>query len=255
MRVRELSGESMWRFLETHWPMLYHQDKRATPYQSPGWLTGWAQQLPPTAVPVLLVVESLLGVPTAAIAMVRGACADGRATLRPLSAPYAEYVRPVGPDSEKPAAVAALVRLLTELARQGDCVLPDIPADTCLGRHLASHGFWQHTSVRCASIPLPVDYASMSGATRKDHRRRARRWDELWAEGRAIYHRTATTAELVDAYPLLDQLYQRRWNGADATTGGTAEEKQWLSVLAHCGGDVAFIATLTLDDVLVAAQL
>ncbi|MFF3402995.1 GNAT family N-acetyltransferase [Streptomyces sp. NPDC002659] len=246
--VRVMDGEAARAFLDTGWPLLFELDQRATPYQSPRWLAAHADCLPPTAELLLLVAEDATA-PRAALAVVRDHTAGGWMQVTPLSAPTAEYVRIVGPDAEQPTVTAALAEALTRM--DADVMLPDVPATSALGRHVSQ---WQHAVTRCARIELPVPYAAMSRSTRRDHRRRQRDWDALATGGQTVtYHRTRTAAELLDAYAMLAHLHQRRWRDRPEPALTSAGERL-RAVLERCA-DIAFIATLALDDDMVAAQL
>ncbi|MGP3951155.1 GNAT family N-acetyltransferase [Streptomyces sp. 7N604] len=255
--VRVLRDRSALSFLEDRWPMLYRQDAMATPYQSPEWLAGWTEQMSPTATPLVMVADDSDG-PVAALALVRDQ-SEGREQVRPLSSPHAEYIRAVGPGSEEHSVGAALAQCLRVLAREGDCVvMPDVPTDSCLGRHVAAQSGYDHTTARCAVIGLPVDFSAMSRATRKEHKRRERTWVGLAAGGhRVVYRRTRSTAELIGTYPVLSELYHRRWAGHVplSEVGAAGADKQWQAVLERCGSGTAFIATLAVDEAVVAAQL
>jgi CelD/BcsL family acetyltransferase involved in cellulose biosynthesis len=257
--VQVLEGQPALNFLSAHWSTLYHEQAAATPYQAPAWLAAHAEQLPSTASPLILVVESSAGI-AAALSLVRDDQDGGRPQVRPLSAPMAEYVRAVGANAEAPAVAAALAQGLTDLSRDADVVMPDIPTLSSLGTQLAADPNWRHSTTRCATLPLPVDYTTMSRATRRDHARRQRTWDELAASQSVVYRRTISTPELLEAHRVLSQLHARRWADhaprpeADAS-GDEDTERLWGAVLERCGPASAFIATLAVDERVVAAQL
>ncbi|MET7621302.1 GNAT family N-acetyltransferase [Streptomyces sp. NPDC005408] len=237
-------------FLTSQWPGLYEQDRLATPYQSPAWLTVHADQLPATAVLLVLVAAAPSG-PRAALAVVRDRSIGGRTEVQPLSAPTAEYIRLVGPDAEEPHVAAAIAHTLATLG--ADVMMPDVPSNSALGRHVAAQ--WQHTITRCARIDLPVPYAAMSRATRREHKRRKRAWDQLTTSSRTVaYHRTSSAAELLAAYPALCHLHRLRWSSPRPDHRLTPADEQFRAVLQHCSS-MAFIATLAVDESVVAAQL
>jgi CelD/BcsL family acetyltransferase involved in cellulose biosynthesis len=183
----------------------------------------------------------------------------GGGRIRPLSAPHAEYVRVVGPGAEQPAVTAALAGALDDLAEGGDrVVVSDLPVTSALGRHFAATPPWKHTEARCAVVPLPVDWAAMSRSTRKTHNRRQRAVDELIADGRRlVFRRSRSAEELRDGYRVLVDLHRRQWSPdlvlPDADLRHTADT--WEQVVGRCGPGLAFVATMELDGVAVAAQL
>ncbi|MFF3313159.1 GNAT family N-acetyltransferase [Streptomyces sp. NPDC002952] len=258
--MRELNGPAALHFLTTHWRELYTQDPAATPYQSPQWLTGWARRLPRKATLTILVATAATGRPLAALALVRE---DGRngTRIRPLSAPTAEYVRPVGPQAELPAIASSFAFFLIMLAEQGAHIeMTDVPADSALGHYLTQtcqDPSWDNATSAYATISLPIPYAAMSPSTKKSHRRRQRRWGHLADQGRVAYTRTRHTRELLHAYDVLAGMHQDRWKGQDLLPGTTigADTTRWRDVLNSCGAGLAFIATLTVDNTPVAAQL
>ncbi|AVZ70960.1 hypothetical protein SLUN_00445 [Streptomyces lunaelactis] len=247
--VDVLEGPGAKDFLISQWAALYDQTPMATPYQSPVWLAAHADLLPPTAVLQILVASSGAG-PRAALALVQDRGLVGRMEVQPLSAPDAEYIRLVGPDAEQPAVAAVIAESLTGL--NADVMLPDVPADSALGRYIAQ---WQHTLTRCARIQLPVDYTAMSRSTRREHKRRTRDWNDLAADGHTVtYRRTSCATELLDAYADLAQLHQLRWRGTGPGDRLTSADERFRSVLERCAA-MAFIATLAIGEDVVAAQL
>ncbi|WP_433855225.1 GNAT family N-acetyltransferase [Streptomyces kronopolitis] len=253
MSVRVLEGAPALRFLNGEWAALYVQDTAATGYQAPGWLRGWAVMLPPTATPLVLVAEDPTVGPVAALALERDEREEGT-RIRPLGSPVAEYIRAVGPGSCRPAVAAAFARYLVDAAREAYVVMPDLPSDSHLGRILAAQTIWQHSTVPCATIPLPIDFAAMSRATRRDHARRERTWTLLTAQGRVEYARSTTSDDLACGFSEAQQLHRRRWAGhpvvhPDAGRAGL------LEVMQHCGPEESFVATLRLDGVVAAAMV
>ncbi|WP_329583410.1 GNAT family N-acetyltransferase [Streptomyces sp. NBC_01361] len=253
--VQQLSGPAARAFLAQWWPRLYENDPDATNYQAPRWLSAWASRLPSTSTPVVLAVPDRTGQPTAALALVR----DAVTGLRPLSAPVAEYIRPVGPGSETMAAAASLADALLRLAQVEPVEVCDVPLTSALGRALSEQPDWQYLTSPCAAIGLPLDLAAMSASTRREHRRRQRDFDR-WAatDGNTSCQRTQTTGELLAAYRVLAALHRRRWAGQPQLHSDVQHspgEDPWPTVLEQLGSDEAFIATLTVRTDVVAAQL
>jgi CelD/BcsL family acetyltransferase involved in cellulose biosynthesis len=262
LMVRVLEGTAAGAFMASSWADLYRRDSQATPYQSPSWLTGWAHQLPPSSSLVVALCEGPARQVLAAMPLI---C--DRASARPrtlaLSAPMGEYVRAVGPAAEDPQVAKALAGYLEGLASDGQHVdMAGLPVDSALAGHLTSTGpavagRW-HTSVTdCAEIPLPLAYEEMSRSTRRDHKRRQRAWDELAQRHKVTYQRTRDSDELLTAYAVLARLHARRWAGHAPPAGSphAPGALHWPAVLERCGANMAFIATLTVDDEIVAAQL
>jgi len=260
--VRALEGSAAGAFMASSWAELYRQDPEATPYQSPSWLTGWAQQLPPTARLVTALCEDPARQIVAALPLVHDHEGD-RVRTYALSVPMGEYARAVGPAAEDPRVSASLARFLEELTYDGHHVdIAGLPAAGTLARQLtltgpASAGLW-HTSVTdYAEIPLPLTYEEMSRSTRRDHKRRQRTWDELAKSHEVTYHRTRDSDELLSAYAVLTRLHARRWAARTPPPGSphTPDAPDWQAVLRRCGPNTAFVATLALDTEVVAAQL
>ncbi|MFF7415416.1 GNAT family N-acetyltransferase [Streptomyces lydicus] len=244
--ITALAGDTARDFLRGQWADLYHHDDDATGYQGPGWLSGWAALLPPTATPLVLVASTPVHGPVAALALERDRNQHGKERIRPLGAPHAEYIRPVGPGASRPAVVTGLMRYLLDAAHDGACVvMPDVPHHSTLGQFLAAQPHWQHSQGLCARIDLPVDYAAMSKASRREHTRRERAWTQLAQQGRVGFHLTRTARELTTAAAAAHRLHQRRWDGHPLQ--GEADQAQLLDVLPYCGPAEAFVATLTLD--------
>lgn len=253
LAVQTLEGADALGFLTVHWPVLYAQDPDATPYESSTWLRGWAAQRRDTT-PIVLVAAHAPDRPVAALALARASNAQGRARISPLGSPVAEYVRAVGPGSLRPHVVAALVQRLAQWADEGtSVVMPDVPSSSLLGRMLASEPGWRHSSVLCAQVPLPVPYEAMSRATRREHVRRERVWTALEREGRVEYTRSRTTDDLALGYADAQHLHRRRW--ASHPVRVDTELDGLLEVLRRCGPSHAFVATLHLDGVAVAAAV
>ncbi|MFI1400780.1 GNAT family N-acetyltransferase [Streptomyces sp. NPDC020681] len=248
--VRVLDGQAARDFLTSNWPALYEQTPWATPYQSPQWLRAHADHLPHTAKLQILVAHSHAA-SRAALAVVRDRSIAGRMETTPLSAPEAEYVRLVGPEAEQPAVAAAIARTLSTLGT--DVMLPDVPANSALGRYIAQ---WPHVVTPCARIQLPVDYTAMSRSTQRDHRRRRRTWQDLSANGHTVvYRRTSTVQELLDAYPVLAHLHRLRWSGPQTDQQRlNPADARFRTILERCAS-MAFIASLSVDEDVIAAQL
>ncbi|MFD7663565.1 GNAT family N-acetyltransferase [Streptomyces sp. NPDC059788] len=249
LHVRTLEGPRAHTALAVLWPGLYRHDPDATPYQSPAWLTSMAAHMPPTDQLLMLVVTDDWTRPVAGLALVRRTDDQGLSRIRPLGSPWSEYVQAVGPQSARPAAAAALRRRLEALAHDGaHVVIPDVPVDSALGQQLAAAQWQQHDRAlaRCARLTLPVDYEALPRSARKDHARRARTWVDLMAQDRVHFTRTRTREQLRSAYLDLARLHRRRW-ASDAPLD--------LDLVLRCGADAAFVASLSLDGQLVAAQL
>ncbi|WP_330343243.1 GNAT family N-acetyltransferase [Streptomyces sp. NBC_00557] len=258
--VRMYTGSQAMDFLGGPWRELYAQDAAATPFQSPIWLTAWAQHLAPAMTPVVLVSTSPTGRPLAALALARQD--DGADTrIVPLSAPYAECIRPVGPHADDPAVAASFVfhlMLLTEEGGEG-ISMSDVPATSGLGRSLTqisqSVG-WNRVNARSARVRLPFVYAALSRSTRREHQRRQRAWDRAAAHHRVTYARTHHPQTLLDAHAVIAALRPSRWYdplfSGPAPVGGL---EHWGSVLRRLDATKTFIATLAVDDTVVAARL
>ncbi len=260
--VRALERAAAGAFLASSWAELYRQDPEATPYQSPSWLTGWAQQLPFTARPVVVLCEDAAGQVLAALPLVHDHEGSEVRTYA-LSTPMGEYVRAVGPAAEDPRVSASFARYLHDLAYQGHRVeIAGLPAAGHLARHLASSGpaasgLWRTSVTDCAEIALPLAYEAMSRSTRRDHKRRQRTWDEVAISRKVTYQRSRDSGELLSAYAVLARLHAHRWAGHTPPAGArhTPGAAHWQAVLKRCGPSTAFIATLALDGEVVAAQL
>lgn len=245
-----IAGRAAVDFLRRRWPQLYTSTSDATPYQSPGWLLGWAEQSPATS--TTLVIASYRGGDlVAALALTRERIEGRRFQIRPLSSPHAEDVRVLGPGADDLEITASLISVLAAFARGGDqVVVPDLRGEVALGRALASAPGWEHSEAGYASVPLPLDLGAMPAATRKAHRRRAGRLAALAAEGHHLtYRRSRTAEELVAAYRELADLHERQWGVP------LPDAAAWPGVLSRCGPGLAFVATLDLDHRPVAAQL
>ncbi|MBY8887266.1 GNAT family N-acetyltransferase [Streptomyces sp. PTM05] len=258
-RCRLLEGQVGREFIRNRWADLAEADGQATPYQSAEWVNGWAGQLTSCSSLVVVVVENATRSPVAAIALrerVDEAGDELRLQLAPLSSPHAEYVRPVGSQAEDEDVIRAIVDQLDVLAAERHIVLPDVPLESALGRHLSRREDWNHVgSSACASVPLPLDMDALSAATRRNHRRRKREWATL--EGHVEYRRTSSNEELLYAFPDLARLHRLRWGAAERVVAGTVgeDERTWRGVLNSHSDRMATIATLRVDRDVVAAQL
>ncbi|WP_162596779.1 GNAT family N-acetyltransferase [Streptomyces sp. NEAU-S7GS2] len=251
--LHTLEGGPAHAFVRDQWARLYTQDPHATSYQAPGWTRGWAAMLPPATTLLVLVAENPRGDPEAALALQRDHNAHGRPRLRPLGTPHAEYIRAVGPGSDRPPVAAAFAQYLIRAAHEAYVVMPDLPSDTRLGRMLAEQPTWQHTTVQCATVPLPVNFAAMSRSTRREHARRERAWTLLSAQRRVEYARTTTSDDLAAAVSEAQHLHRRRWAGHPMLPSD-GDQDGLLEVLRHCGPE-AFAATLSLDGSVAAAMV
>ncbi|MGX5186249.1 GNAT family N-acetyltransferase [Streptomyces avermitilis] len=251
VQVGCLSGSSALAYLDEHWPALYARDGQATPYQSRAWLGGWAIHQPTGSEPVVIVARDSRET-VAAMAMARDTTDSGTLRLRPLSAPTAEVIRPVGPGAEDPSVTAALIGHLRAHGEDGaEVVLADIPADCTLGRHLRAQWAGHRAETPYATVTLPVDYSALSRSTRREHRRRQRTWDDLSRTHHVLYRRTHSSTDLLETYPRLLRLHRLEW---PEQAPGAEDDAAWRTVLERCGPG-AFIATLAVDGHIVAAQL
>ena len=161
-------------WLEAHGPAVYDADPHATPYASPGWLSGWTAQLPARDEPLLLLAHDPDGLP-AALPLVR---TPGSGALLCLVTALAghEYVAPVGPGAQHPKVAAALADTLTELAAAGGVVLtlPYVPSTSALGRELARRPGWSRIPTETAVVALPWDPSALPRSARRQHARRDR---------------------------------------------------------------------------------
>ncbi|MER0476985.1 GNAT family N-acetyltransferase [Streptomyces sp. Edi2] len=253
IKVHVLDGSSALAWMAERWRDLYEHDRGASPFQSPGWLLGWASQLTPPADPLVLVAADGKKV-CAALALVCERDKAGKVLVRPLAAPHSEYVDAVGPSSQEPAVAAALADRLVGLAHEGLSVeLSDVSMQSPLGQAMLRQPGWRHSTLLCAVVALPLDMSSMTKSLRRQHTQRERR---LSVGGyRVSYHRTRTAEELLDVYPGLNMLHAARWARDPASRRQGAEPTAWLDVLRQCGGETAFIASMSVDGKLAAAQL
>ncbi|MET9290342.1 GNAT family N-acetyltransferase [Streptomyces sp. NPDC003077] len=258
--LRMYTGSQAMDFLGGPWRELYARDTAATPFQSPAWLIAWVQHLAPTMTPVILVATSPTGRPLAALALARHE--DGADTrIVPLSAPYAECIRPVGPHADDPAVAASFVfhlMLLTE--EEGESVsMTDVLATSGLGRSLkqiSQSAGWNRVDTKYARVRLPFVYAALSRSTRREHQRRQRAWDRAAAQQRVTYARTHHPQALLDAHAVMAALRAPRWY--DPLFSGSrpvSDLDHWRSVLRRLDATKTFIATLAVDDTVVAARL
>ncbi|MFD5717185.1 GNAT family N-acetyltransferase [Streptomyces sp. NPDC127036] len=259
--VREYAGPDAMDVLALQWRELYAEDSAASPFQSPAWLTAWACHRPHTATPIVLAATSPTGRWLAALALVRHDDGDSTRIL-PLSAPHAECVLPVGPYADDTCVAQALAfHLLLADDAGADVVMTDVPATSALGTTLTllcEDTGWDCTTTPNAAIQLPVRYDRLSASTAREHQRRRRTWTRLAAAGRTItYTRTRHTADLLAAFDVLGDLHERRWAGHEPLPGSltAGDRAPWRAVLAELGAAHACIATLAVDDHVVAAQL
>lgn len=259
--VREYAGPDAMDALALQWRELYAEDSAASPFQSPAWLTAWARHLPHTATPIVLAATSPTGRWLAALALVRDDAGDGTRIL-PLSAPHAECVLPVGPYADDACVAQAFAFHLLLADDAGvDVVMTDVPATSALGTTLTllcEDTGWDCTTTPNAAVELPVRYDRLSASTQREHARRRRTWTRLAEAGRTItYSRTRHTAELLQAFGVLCDLHQQRWAHQEPLPGSltTADRGQWHDVLAELGAAHACIATLAIDNQVIAAQL
>ncbi|MFJ8677356.1 GNAT family N-acetyltransferase [Streptomyces sp. NPDC093589] len=254
--TRVFCGPHARDFLTDRWRYLYRQSPNCTPYQSSEWLLGWLDQQPSVASPLVLAYFDSNGCALAALALARFNDAL-HPRIAPLSAPMAEYVRPVGPGAEDPYVAASFLCQLQRLAVDERVDLTDVPADSALGLCMsqASSGVRLYGSSPCAHVSLPLDLHSLSRSTRREHRRRERVWVQMATEHDVRYGRTRGPEELVDAFRDLCRLHQARWSEQARLPGVSlsAESQQWETVLKKC--PQAFISTIAIGGSVVAAQL
>ncbi|MFK0157930.1 GNAT family N-acetyltransferase [Streptomyces sp. NPDC090493] len=244
--VYAVDGRAAVAWMERQWPTLYEQDPLATPYSSPGWLAGWASQLPRSATPLLLIAMDSTGV-RGALALARERRSDGTAVVRPLSA-SCEYLTVVGPGSADQRVAYALARRLAGLARTSVVTLPQTPARSALAQAMQDQPGWQHTTSPTAVVPLPLDVAALPKTIRRQHTRRERKL----AHTAVAYRRTGTADALLAALPTLVALHAAQHPTGDPATEPTL--RAWSGVLRRCT-DSAFIAEAALDNTVIAAQL
>jgi len=258
--LRVYTGPQAMDFLGGPWRALYARDAAATPFQSSAWLAAWARQLSSEVTPVVLVSTSSTGRPLAALALARHEDGTG-VRVSPLSAPYAECVRPVGPHADDPAVVASFVfhlMLLAEEAGEG-VSMTDVLATSGLGLYLtqmSQNAGWNRVDTRYARVRLPFVYAALSRSTRREHSRRQRAWGRVAEDRRVTYARTCHPQTLLDTESVIACLRPARWY--DQLFSGQAPESgrsHWRSALQRLDPATTFIATLSLDDTVVAARL
>ncbi|MFE3169216.1 GNAT family N-acetyltransferase [Streptomyces sp. NPDC059224] len=243
--VYALEGPAALAWMKDRWPALYRHDAGATPFGSPNWLLGWAGQLPPTAVPLLLVAADQSGV-QGALALVRES-RDGRSIVRAMSA-HCECITVVGPGSQDPRVAEALARELTQLTQDGTSVtLPNVPARSPLNLAMRSQPGWAHTACRAAAVALPLTVAVLPRSIRRQHERREQVLSDC---GAAItYRRTRTHGDLLAALPVLQALHAKQRQLA------AEDGDPWEAVLRRLGAAEAFIAEVAMDGAVIAAQL
>ncbi|MEO3825461.1 GNAT family N-acetyltransferase [Actinomadura sp. B10D3] len=245
-----LRDDEATNFLRDQWSILYSLDVNAAPYLFHTWLKGWSHQLPLHSHPLIVLVMSG-GSPVGALALVQEQLHAGEGAIRLLSTPYSESVGIVGPASDCMEVARAVSEALGELRREDNRVLvSDIPAASALARELASDENWSLHLVPYATVDLPLSFDSLSRETRRTHRRRLRKAEQLRESGHRLeFKRSRTTSQLLEAFEILAELDARQHSERPFSAGS------WKSVLAECGSDLAFVATLELDDVPVAAEL
>ncbi|MER6692756.1 GNAT family N-acetyltransferase [Streptomyces minutiscleroticus] len=247
--LREHTGADALAVLDRQWRELYAEDDRASYFQSPDWLLAWVQQLPETATPIVLAATSTTGRILAALALVR----HGN-NVTALSAPHAAYVRPVGPHADTPAVAATFAFHLLLLSQNGVNVdLSDVPATSGLAHALADVGddsAWQCSPDTATALELPLTPASLSRSAQREHTRLQRTWHRLVADQDLAYTRSRHIRDLLAGFDVLNRLHQPgQW------PGHAASAQQWRAVLDHIGAADAFVATLSVDRTIVAAQL
>lgn len=245
--VRTLEDDAATTWISRWWPTLYEADPRAAAYQSPQWVTAWLRQLPSSSSPVVMTVADEGGVSAALpLARHRTEATDVISALTP----YAEYNDLVGPGARHPHIAQALAADLDQLLQDGENPeLAHVPTHSALGRALDGRSAWHATRTRTALVPLPLDWEALPGNLRRQHAKRERR---IRAGHSITYARTRTTDELLQMQPELERLHAARW--APAPRPRTSQP-DWGAVLSELTDTTAFIATLTIDGALAAAQL
>lgn len=242
--VRTLEGDTATTWICRWWPTLYGADPRASAYQSPQWVMAWLRQLPPSTRPVVMAIADEGGV-SAALTLARH-----RTGAISTLTPYAEYNDLLGPGARQPHIAHAIAANLDQLVHEGtDTDLTNVPCHSALGRALASRADWEATRTRTALVPLPLDWNSLPTTLRRQHAKRERR---IHAGHSITYARTRTTDEILQMQPELERLHAARWTPA---SGARTSRPDWRAVLAELTDETAFIATITIDGVLAAAQL
>ncbi|WP_221354685.1 GNAT family N-acetyltransferase [Streptomyces beigongshangae] len=245
-------GADALEILARHWPALYAQDRVATPFQSPAWLSGHARLLPVRAVPLLLTATTAGGRIIAALALAR-LRSRARTQILPLSAPHATQVRLTGPHADNEAVARALALHLLLLHDTGaDLALPGVRADTAFGR--AVRTVVQDNLLTDASPPpvlaLPFHADALAPSRRREHARRCRHWAQLAASRPVTYRRSHHQQALLDGLRVLAALQQTCPAGP-----GAADTIPWRRIVPDIGATGAFVADLHIDGAPVAAQL
>ncbi|KOU50126.1 GNAT family N-acetyltransferase [Streptomyces sp. WM6378] len=245
--VRILENDAAATWISRWWPTLYEADPCASAYQSPQWVTAWLRQLPSSSSPVVMTVTDEGGI-CAALPLARHR--TGATDVISALTPYAEYNDLVGPGARHPHIAQALADGLDQLLQhRKHAELADVPAHSVLGRALDGRRTWQATRTRTALVPLPLDWEALPANLRRQHAKRERRA----RTGHSIsYARTRTTDELLQLQPELERLHAARWTPDPRPRSSPPD---WGAVLSDLTDTTAFIATLTIDGALVAAQL
>ncbi|SCF72223.1 Acetyltransferase involved in cellulose biosynthesis, CelD/BcsL family, partial [Streptomyces sp. MnatMP-M17] len=245
--VRMLEDDAATTWISRWWPTLYEADPRATAYQSPQWVTAWLLQLPSSSSPVVMTIADEGGV-SAALPLARHR--TGATDVISALTPYAEYNDLVGPGARHPYIAQALAADLDQFLQDGqNPELAHVPTSSALGRALDGRSAWHATRTRTALVPLPLDWEVLPGNQRRQHAKRERR---IRAGHAITYARTRTTGELLQMQPELERLHAARW--APAPRPSTSQP-DWGAVLNELTDTTAFIATITIDGALAAAQL
>ncbi|MGW1291064.1 GNAT family N-acetyltransferase, partial [Streptomyces sp. NPDC002586] len=244
--VRTLEGHAAITWIDRWWPALYDADPQASAYQSPRWVRAWLRQLPSSAAPVVLAATDD-GQVSAALVLARHR-SNGNSAMSVLT-PHAEHNDMVGPGARHPHIVEALAGHLDQLVRDGVSIaLSSIPSGSELAKALASGNAWEATRERSALVSLPFGWDALPSSLRRQHAKRERR---IQAGHSISYERTHTTDELLRLQPDLERLHSARW----APAGAQDPYTDWRAVLAELTDETAFIAAITIDGTLAAAQL
>ncbi|MER8118961.1 GNAT family N-acetyltransferase [Streptomyces sp. NPDC094031] len=245
--VRTLENDAATTWISRWWPALYEADPRANAYQSPQWVTAWLHQLPSSSSPVVMTVADEGGL-LAALPLARHR--TGATHVISALTPYAEYNDLVGPGARRPHVAQALAAGLDQLLRDGgNPELANVPDHSALGHALDGRYTWEATRTRTAFVPLPLNWEALPGNLRRQHAKRERR---IRAGHSITYARTRTTGELLHLQPELERLHAARWAPA---CDHDQPRPDWDAVLSELTDTTAFIATITIDGALAAAQL
>lgn len=172
-------GSDARRYLSGPWRTLYADDPRATPFQSPGWYLGWLRTVGASSGVMQAVLVVRRGDRDAAALALQFVQEDRSTTLTALTAPWADYARPIGWLSEDPAVCVSLIDGLADaVPPRGIVTIAELAADSAIAAMLGQAADWQGTICsRTAQLRLPggwADLPSRGEYARKLGRLRAR---------------------------------------------------------------------------------